>query len=277
MTLYHHPQGGRLSALEKNILIYRAIEMVLVLFYAESLKSFIIESLRMTERFRDGDGAPADLAPGGNQFRKAMAGLVRDGIVSQEESDEIRRLIDHRNDVAHRVYNLVADISHLRVAKDLVQFGMVKYDYDAMQRLKRFYDDIPERMSGRYVQPISFNGLIFEAAEKTYKEMLKRLRKKIEKQLLNRRLLNRKLRAELRLEGPEFAGKLDPWHPQNKMENGRLTKRGAEICYRLFDAGRSPLAVAYIMRLTYPSSVARHKAWIKSGMTSRTRLGFSAE
>jgi hypothetical protein len=28
---------------------------------------------------------------------------------------------------------------------------------------------------------------------------------------------------------------------------GHLTKRGAEICYRLFDLGKSPMAVAYLM------------------------------
>jgi len=39
MARYFHPDGRKLPALERNILKYRAFEMILMLFYAEDLKT----------------------------------------------------------------------------------------------------------------------------------------------------------------------------------------------------------------------------------------------
>ena len=52
---------------------------------------------------------------------------------------------------------------------------------------------------------------------------------------------------------------------------GHLTKRGAEICYRLFDLGKSPMAVAYLMGMTLRSAERRQRSWSKAGGASRIR------
>jgi hypothetical protein len=47
-----HPERNRVPALEQNILKYRAIEMILVLFHAEDLREFIVGCVRSTTRIR---------------------------------------------------------------------------------------------------------------------------------------------------------------------------------------------------------------------------------
>lgn len=44
-------KSPKLLALEKNILKYRALQMVLLLHQVESLKSFILGSIRATDKF----------------------------------------------------------------------------------------------------------------------------------------------------------------------------------------------------------------------------------
>ena len=52
--MHHHssPHGSRLPALESNIVKYRAMEMILVIFHAEELRRFIIATVRVTDSIR---------------------------------------------------------------------------------------------------------------------------------------------------------------------------------------------------------------------------------
>jgi hypothetical protein len=60
------PFGSHLPALERTVLRMRAIEMVLILFYAEELKRDVLDRIRTTDRFRktqripDGTRKPVD-------------------------------------------------------------------------------------------------------------------------------------------------------------------------------------------------------------------------
>lgn len=54
MSRYRHPEGSRLPALERNVLKYRAFEMMLTLYYAEELKRLFVNTIRATDHFRDG-------------------------------------------------------------------------------------------------------------------------------------------------------------------------------------------------------------------------------
>jgi hypothetical protein len=85
----HFPRGNRLSALEKNELKRRALEMVLVLFYIEDLKHFVVESIRATDRLR-GLANGGRLPPATKKlYKNAWAILVDAAVLSQQESDEI--------------------------------------------------------------------------------------------------------------------------------------------------------------------------------------------
>jgi hypothetical protein len=67
----------------------------------------------------------------------------------------------------------------------------------------------------------------------------------------------------------------DPKDPANKYEVGglmKLTPRGIEICYRLFDAGKSRYAVASLMDISFGAATHRLDAWKKLGGTDRIKL-----
>jgi hypothetical protein len=109
----HFPKGTRYSALEKNVLKLRAFEMVLVLFYAEGLRSFVVGSIRATDRLRvPTESAPHRLPDETRKlYKKAWQILVDDEILTTEESAEIQALIDYRNVIAHATEELVADVN----------------------------------------------------------------------------------------------------------------------------------------------------------------------
>jgi hypothetical protein len=44
---YDDPRGGRLSAIERNILRYRATEATLYLFYAEEVRDFMLTNVHV--------------------------------------------------------------------------------------------------------------------------------------------------------------------------------------------------------------------------------------
>ena len=61
---------------------------------------------------------------------------------------------------------------------------------------------------------------------------------------------------------------LDPKDPANKYDVGglqKLTPRGVEVCYRLFDAGKSRYAVAQLMDISFGAATHRYEAWLKAG------------
>jgi hypothetical protein len=63
---------------------------------------------------------------------------------------------------------------------------------------------------------------------------------------------------------------------KNRTDRGVLTERGVEICYRLFGLDRSPMAVAYLVGMTYKSPSSRFKAWQKVGGMHRRKLELEA-
>ena len=66
----------------------------------------------------------------------------------------------------------------------------------------------------------------------------------------------------------------NPKDPANKYEVGglmKLTPRGIEICYRLFDAGKSRYAVATLMGISFGAANHRCGAWKKLGGVDRVK------
>ena len=53
MSRHRRPEGSRLPALERNILKYRAFEMMLTLYYAEEIKQFLVGTMKATDHWRD--------------------------------------------------------------------------------------------------------------------------------------------------------------------------------------------------------------------------------
>jgi hypothetical protein len=66
-------------------------------------------------------------------------------------------------------------------------------------------------------------------------------------------------------------GEFDPRDPANKMSNGKLTDRGIEVCYRLFDRGENRNKVAEQMVITFTAATHRYNAWLKLGGPERQK------
>jgi hypothetical protein len=261
-----HPEGTRLPALERNILKFRAFEMVLMLFHVEDLKGMMIGAVSATHRIRD--KKPRKWRP---KLREALRILVGDGMVRAMEEDRIVELVDIRNLIAHEMHQMTYDVNRDRFARSVLRFEKVRYRYRAWKEVKDLHRTVVGRMRSKYVFEASMDSLLFRAAEKAYEGELKRLEKKIDAQLAARKGKIDALRSELSLEGTEFDGDNFPSHPANTTRSGNLTKRGVEVCFGLFDLGKSPLAVANLMDISLKAIKERHRQWVKAGGKDRRR------
>jgi hypothetical protein len=135
MRSLEHPEGTKLPALERNILKFRAFEMMLSLFYAEDLKRFLTSTVEVSDRFR----AKKRFKPG-TKFNYAMAAdfFLKEGHLSKAERDELKALIDFRNDIAHELHTLTFDVGRSNFIRKLLQHQIEtpKYDYGKLKRLK---------------------------------------------------------------------------------------------------------------------------------------------
>lgn len=257
-NLWHYfPKGRRLPALERNILKYRAYEMVVILFHIEDLRSYVLTTLRANDKGRIPDGTK-------KPYEKAWAYLVEKGVITKDESDEIQRLTDYRNTIAHDVQKLTYDLSQ---ESFIVDWGSesVKYDYKALRKLKKYRPKI-EKGLRHMIYVASFDRLMFEAAEKTFEQELARLRKKIDKLFEERQAEMKRLQEEVATVEDGELQQIGLYHPGNQVgESGKLTERGVRVCEALFERNLSPLAVSYLMRLSYRATSRRYKAWKAKG------------
>jgi hypothetical protein len=63
---------------------------------------------------------------------------------------------------------------------------------------------------------------------------------------------------------------LDTGSPLNK-DGVNLTPRGVEVCYRLFDQGKTRYAVSQALDISYGAATHRFHAWEKLGGKDRER------
>lgn len=268
---YSDPLGAELPALEKNILKYRAMEMLLVLFYAEELKRDVLDRIQATDRLAISlSTGKQERVPRGvkNPVDRALNALVADGAVTRRQKEEIVRLIDYRNVVAHQMHNILADVSPDRIAREYTYYlpEIPKYDYTAVKRLQYYrglFDDLYR--THHYATTLTYDQILFGAAEKTFLGEMKRLRRVISRQIAKRSSYVRRLKDEMSLSGTGLKGGNDPRHPLMCYDDKRLTKRGTEVCFRLFDCGKSPMAVAHLMGLSLRATRKRRREWANLG------------
>jgi uncharacterized protein YutE (UPF0331/DUF86 family) len=268
--------GERLLSLEQNIIRHRAFQMILLLYQAERLRRECLSCIQTT------DDLHASLTKGAKPIRiprgtkrsneKALDILVADGVFSKDEAVEIGELIDVRNLVAHEVENLNVDVSNSSIARDLRRFGKVHtYDYKVLERLEYFRDALFTRGRGKYVFEVDFKDLIFAATETSLKIGMKRLDKIIRRQIAVREQRTEILNRQLKLSASLLEDIGNPMHPECTTRDGKLSEWGVEVCYRLFDSGREPMAVAHLMGMTLRSTTLRFKQWKKAGEQKRIR------
>jgi hypothetical protein len=255
--LRYHPKGRRLPALERNILKYRAFEMVVLLFLIEDLRSYVLGTIRANDKQAIPEGTK-------KSYEKAWAYLVDSGVITQDESDDIRELVDYRNTIAHDIQRFTYDLGQENFVLDYGRAYPVKYDYGARERLKTYREKI-EKGLRHMIVVLSFDELMFEAAERTFEQELARLRKKIDRLYAEREKEMKHLNEELAMVKDKELQRIGLYHPGNQAENGKLTERGVRVCEALFERKLGLLAVSYLMRLSYRATSRRYKAWKAKG------------
>ena len=270
MTIdYLAPFSGKIPALERNILKYRAVQMILIIFYCEHLKRKIrsvAENHLQSPNRRESDTKPVgtDLREQLSQ-RKSMAILQNLRLIDEAEASEIRDLIDFRNTIAHQVHKVVSDIASSSLVRQLESLTK-GYNYHAADRLKYYIDVLDKRLwQNGHALIIGFEPLQFESAEKVYAQELANMRKIIDRQYTERSRIVAELNNELSLKHTKWEDEWHPYHPENKYVNGRLTPRGVEVCYRLYDSHKSPMAVALLMHISLRAAKKRKKQWHLAG------------
>jgi len=266
--------GSRVPALEAAVIHLRALQMILALFYAEDLKRTVRHMIQASDRF----GSKLPRVPPGakNPVDKALGALVSDGAITKAEKTEIVELIDFRNNIGHQIQNLLADVAAGRHVRDIIDLPKhPKYRPDAVERLKHFRQRL-ENLH-QYVGLFDFDGIVFASAEKVLSREIIRLRKRIEKLARKRTAVIKAVNLELSVRGTPVGADLDRYtvHLRYGLD-GPLTTIGAEICYRLFEAGKSPMAVSHILRISLAAASQRQRAWTKLGGMRRPRVDLNA-
>jgi uncharacterized protein YutE (UPF0331/DUF86 family) len=174
----------KLLALEKNILKFRAIQMVLMLHEVENLKTSIVNAIRATDRILNSQLTRLPMGER-NVIKNAISILIKVEVLTLEEGKDLEELIQFRNMIGHSIHSLLSDVSAPNFALDLKH----TYDYSALERIINFRKKIQVGMMGKFVQEIDFRDIIFEQAGAAYKNELRRLEAKITKQLAVRRKL----------------------------------------------------------------------------------------
>jgi hypothetical protein len=257
----------------------RRLERVLrgVLSNAELEKSISIEDAQALRQVF------AEHRKQGKKLKIAFGYAIETGIVTEAEANALQDLLEYRNDIAHRVHLVMSDVSRSARAADHLAFVPPAYKGDALDKLRAFRRSLWDRTDVFILSDLSWDSLLFELAEKVLEDDLKRLDRLIQAQIRRERARTAAINAELDLRGTELVGDLSPRFPPNhrpghsygdgwEPPSGHLTARGVEICYRLFDLGKSPIAVAYLMGASLRAAANRKKGWVKARGAQRQRV-----
>jgi hypothetical protein len=266
VSRHRHPEGNRLPALERNVLKYRAFEMMLTLYYAEELKCLLINTIKATDHFRD--VSKKRFPKGVPNYRAVTERICKEGYITEAQRDEIIKIVNYRNNIAHELQKMTFDIGRSAFIRSIREYEKPKYDHNILSRAKFYRTFLPDTVLRDFVLEMSFDSLMFEAAEQTYERELRVLGQKIIAQGAVRKAKLGKLHKEMLLPD-DWPEELWPYHPANQRRNGTLNARGIEVCYRLFDSGKSALAVAFLMHVSKRAIKSHHEVWIKSGGKNR--------
>jgi hypothetical protein len=245
--------------LEADVLKLRAFEMVLVLFYMEDLKRSIIGAINFTDKFNNKSRLDSK-----KMMQSAREVLVAEGVISPAESEELYLLLDYRNTIGHQLHNLTVDVGAYADLTDIdprTYKPVPAYDYTAAKRAAALCERVAKGMSSRFILPVSFDRLKFEAAERTYLAEIKRLKKKVNNGIDQFNKMIGSTNAAIERIPSLVLDSAQPDHPRNTRENGTLSKHGASCIFQLYEANATPLAVAYLMRISSRSATSWLNKW----------------
>ena len=264
----YRPYGRTVTTLEADVLKLRALEIVLVLFYVENLKDFIVSSVKATKKLREIINSANSITDNEEQigFKKAHELLISERVITKEESLQLKEMIDYRNTISHEIHRITIDIgAYARLAEhyDTDELQIKKYDCSAVQRIQQIRNTVQRKIIKKsFALELSFDTLAFEAAEKTYLKEIKRLKKKVNTGIDKLNFTLETTNKTIRNIPREVIDSIQPGHPKNTKNNGTLSPEGIKGIFMLYDAKATPLAVSYIMRISYRAASKWYKKWI---------------
>ena len=265
-----------LPTLERTIIKLRTNEIVLVLYYTEEIKRSVLDMVLHREKFlarMDSSNTQRISAKTKNKLKIALNIMVEDGAISNAERLMIEDFGNFRNDIGHRMDHLFADLEQSRFSswnydeEMREQFGIKQFDHSAFWQMEKIETLLNRVMRSHYrFLTFSIRGhALFSSTRKVLEREIATIRKRL------MRLSNQRKReiADLNSELSKGFELLRALHEKQyfsiRHERGRMTARGEEFCYRLFDEGISDLAVAHIFEMKLYSIRLRRRKWINAG------------
>ncbi|OKP43811.1 hypothetical protein BJP24_14995 [Aeromonas allosaccharophila] len=262
MMRSHRPYGLAPSALESNILKLRSFEMILIIFYMESLRRFIIGSIKATDKLRQTkrlelqDDEELDKSSS-KILRKATRILLDEGIITHEQRIEFNRLVNYRNTIGHAPHYLTVDVGAYDNLQPLTTIGKKQpsgYDKTMLERVIKMRKDIQVAIGEQFVTLSSFDILMFDSAEKTYLKEIKKLKNKISNQIDKLNAIYDEANKSIQKIPIQVINEAQLHHPKHYKGNGTLSDSGIRCVKMLYDAGATPLAVSHLMKISMVSA-----------------------
>lgn len=278
-----------IPSMERCIIKLRSYEMSLVLFYAEQIRRKVLDMVQTTDRWKaQSDPNFTERVPKRTkgEVKRALDALEDEGSITKEEKEEIAEFSHFRDAIAHHIDHLFSDIepsgflgSSIDMSAENIpkRFRRHSFDHSAAIRMKeilKLLDGVA--IKKRYVTTFRSDGyLLFSATEKVLEDEVCKLRKQLYKFSKQRKHEIEKTNKGLKIGYSILNEKLREQFFDWKYFQGKLTKRGEELCYLFFDAGLSAFTVAHIFEMKLPSVQKRQKRWQKIGGNNRDAVNFN--
>jgi len=235
--------------LEKNILKLRAFEMTLILFYVEDIKKYVNTLIELADKpFGISELKRVKTRENKNSklnIKKAMKIFVDRGILTEEDRKEYVRLVNYRNNIGHEIYTLTGDVGPYSSLSHIS-----KYDSSAVDKAFALREKVQNHSIKGFTHSITLDPLKFDAAEKTYRLEIERLKKRFNAGIVKYNKVVDEVNAVINSIPKDVVKMVFSTGPQHFTNNGSLSKKGAFCITRLYSEGATPLAVSYLMRIS---------------------------
>ncbi len=160
----HRPKGPLPSALEANELKLRALEMILIIFYIEDLRRFILGAIRGNDAIfqredrlkRKDEGDKEKEASASKVMRMATKMLVDEGVISKIEKKEFITLINYRNAIGHEPHQFTVDVGSYSELANIVKNSR-RYDHTILERVRTMRDKIHMEVGSKSTMRLNFD------------------------------------------------------------------------------------------------------------------------
>ena len=271
-----------LPALEREIIRLRSYESTLVIYYKDDIERSILDKIQCYDHFQkrlDADHILRSPENSKHQLKNALAAMVADGAISDAERKQIRKAIDFRNDVAHRIDHLFSDICHDRFGGRFVDdeirsyAGIKGFDHGSVENFREILKILSRTIRTHYnIVTFSSRGyLMFGTAERALLSDIKKSRGKIKSLVEQRQSKIESLNIELQKIFKRLNIAKSEQYFDLRFDQGKMTARGQEFCYLLFDDGFSDLAVGHVFEMKLRSVRLRRRVWLRCGGVEREK------